>query len=151
MEENKNIIAVCQYLIEIGRARSFSQIAKKCGKTAQYFTDLKSGKAQYSLNFLDRLSENYPVNKSFVLTGEGEMLRNIENISESNSNQEKDYLAIIKNQSDQISELIKQVAANGDRLDDLHRIIEFQRRELEELKAQKNASPAGDGKVAAAG
>ena len=73
--DNKNIIAVCQYLIDTGVARSFSQIAKACGKTTQYFTDLKSGKAQYSLSFLDLLCDKYPVNKSFVLTGEGEMLR----------------------------------------------------------------------------
>ena len=100
---------------------------------------------------IELLAQYFEVDVEWLRTGVGDMLRNIENISESNSNQEKDYLAIIKNQSDQISELIKQVAANVDRLDDLHRIIEFQRRELEELKAQKNASPAGDGKVAAAG
>lgn len=72
---NENLISVCQHIIDVGLARSFSQIAKTCGKTPQYFTDLKAGKSQYSLSFLDILCEKYPVNRDFVLTGEGEMLK----------------------------------------------------------------------------
>ena len=73
--ENKNIIAVAEELVNRRYAKSLAEIARICGKTTQYFTDLKSGRAKYSLSFLDVLVDKYPVNKNFVLTGEGSMLR----------------------------------------------------------------------------
>lgn len=75
MPDNQYIIAACQILVEKGYAKSLAAIAKELGKTAQYFTDLKKGKASYSREFLDALVENYPVNRNYILTGEGQVLR----------------------------------------------------------------------------
>lgn len=74
MADNKRIIEVCERLVSEKRARSLAAIAVRCGKTAQYFTDLKKGKQRYSREFLEVLAEVYPINKGYVLTGEGPLM-----------------------------------------------------------------------------
>lgn len=75
MADNKRIIEVCERLVSEKRARSLAAIAMQCGKTSQYFTDLKKGKQRYSREFLEVLCEEYPVNKGYVLEGTGSLLR----------------------------------------------------------------------------
>lgn len=58
MMDNQPIIDVCEMLVKKNYARSLAEIARKCGKTSQYFTDLKKGKAIYSTGFLDLLKKN---------------------------------------------------------------------------------------------
>ena len=74
MADNKRIIAVCERLVSEKRARSLASIAVRCGKTSQYFTDLKKGKQRYSREFLETLAQAYPINKAYVLGGEGPLL-----------------------------------------------------------------------------
>lgn len=74
VSDNENIILVAQELVSRRYAKSLAEIARICGKTTQYFTDLKSGRAKYSLSFLDILAEKFPINKDFVLTGNGPKL-----------------------------------------------------------------------------
>lgn len=67
--DNQRLILACEKLISNGYAKSFAEIAKKCGKTSQYFTDIKSGKGRYSRKFLDSLKEEYPISLNYILAG----------------------------------------------------------------------------------
>ena len=76
MSDNERLIISCNYLIKNRNARSFAEIAKLCGKTPQYFTDIKANKHIVSRFFLDELCDKFPIlNKNWLLTGEGKMLR----------------------------------------------------------------------------
>lgn len=74
--ENQRLIEVCEKLIEQNEANSLSKIAVLCGKSNQYFTDLKKVK-KFSRDFLEVLIGNFPeINKDYVLHGIGEMINN---------------------------------------------------------------------------
>ena len=71
MIDNQIIIKAAEALVEAGFAKSLAQIAVACGKSKQYFSDLKKEKSSVSLSFLDVLCEKYPVNKEYLITGDG--------------------------------------------------------------------------------
>jgi len=73
VDAERFIIAVSE-LIACGYARSFKEIAEKSGHVSQDFTDLKAGKKDLKRLFLDKVAENYPLNKLFVHTGKGAMI-----------------------------------------------------------------------------
>jgi len=75
LPENQYLIDACNKLIELKYAKSLAEVAKTCGKTSQYFTDLKKGKSVYSRNFLESLLVKYPLNLEYILSGKGEVLR----------------------------------------------------------------------------
>lgn len=118
MTGNEYIINACKELVKLEYARSLSAIARKCGRTTQYFTDLKNGKATYSREFLEILVEKYPVNRDYVLTGKGEMLKSEKGNIEPNHeplNDEKamtlgmiDRLTRMLEKSQQETEMLKQ-------------------------------------------
>ncbi len=74
-EFNKKILAVCDFLIENGYERSYHQMTQKTDVNINYIRDLKNGKSCYSEKFLEKLCSVYGVNKTFILTGEGKMLK----------------------------------------------------------------------------
>lgn len=75
---NENLLKVCEFLLENRYARSFSEIAKNSKVNRNYIKDLQNSKSQYSDIFLENLCNAYPVNKKYILTGEGEMLKTTE-------------------------------------------------------------------------
>lgn len=74
-EYNKNLLLVCDFLIENKIEKSYLQITKKTDVNMNYIRDLKNNKSCYSDKFLENLCNIYNVNKDFVLTGKGEMLK----------------------------------------------------------------------------
>jgi hypothetical protein len=75
MIDNNRVIAACDELIRNGFAKSYSYIAKTCGKSTQYFTDIKSGKSSFSLEFVGDLLKNFKmINPSFLINGEGPVI-----------------------------------------------------------------------------
>ena len=80
MVNNQYIITICEELVNANYARSLVEIALKCRKSKQYFSDLKKNKAQFSSSFLDELEENYPIiNRNYAYTGEGLPLKETTN------------------------------------------------------------------------
>lgn len=76
MIDNQYIITICNELVKRNFARSLANIAVKCGKSKQYFSDLKKNNAQFSSSFLDKLEENYPIiNRNYAYTGEGSPIK----------------------------------------------------------------------------
>lgn len=142
-------------ILEFLRVKGLGQGAfeKKVGLSNGY---VNNSKGSFGAKKIDDILKAFPeLNERWLLTGEGEMFKS--NVDKRASDQD-DYLLVIKQlsgqikqMSDQISELIKQIGANGDRMEVLHGIIEHQRREIDDLRAQKNNSHAENGKVAAAG
>ena len=125
MPSNEYIINACQELVRLKYVRSLAAIAKECGKTAQYFTDLKNGKALYSRKFLDDLIDKYPVNKDYVLTGEGPMLNTEPKISSS----DKESINL-KNNEEMTNNMLVSM------LYDANQRIKRLEAEIEELKQQ---------------
>lgn len=105
LSENENIILVAQELVSRRYAKSLAEIARICGKTTQYFTDLKSGRAKYSLSFLDTLAKKFPINKDFVLSGKEPML--IEEAKSSHSLSAEELWELVKSQQRTIENLTK--------------------------------------------
>lgn len=126
MPSNEYIINACQELVRLKYVRSLAAIAKECGKTAQYFTDLKNGKALYSRKFLDDLIDKYPVNKDYVLTGEGPMLNTEPKISSS----DKESINL-KNNEEMTNNMLVSM------LYDANQRIKRLEAEIEELKQQQ--------------
>lgn len=126
MPSNEYIINACQELVRLKYVRSLAAIAKECGKTAQYFTDLKNGKALYSRKFLDDLIDKYPVNKDYVLTGEGPMLNTEPKISSS----DKESINL-KNDEEMTNNMLVSM------LYDANQRIKRLEAEIEELKQQQ--------------
>lgn len=126
MPSNEYIINACQELVRLKYVRSLAAIAKECGKTAQYFTDLKNGKALYSRKFLDDLIDKYPVNKDYVLTGEGPMLNTEPKISSS----DKESINLKNNEEMTNNMLVSMLYDASQRIKRLEA-------EIEELKQQQ--------------
>jgi hypothetical protein len=130
MPSNEYIINACQELVRLKYVRSLAAIAKECGKTAQYFTDLKNGKALYSRKFLDDLIDKYPVNKDYVLTGEGPMLNTEPKISSS------DKESINLNPNDMTIELVKMINRKDQEIKNLNNEIANLREEIGSLRTK---------------
>jgi transcriptional regulator with XRE-family HTH domain len=129
MIDNQIIIKAAEALVEAGFAKSLAQIAVACGKSKQYFSDLKKEKSSVSLSFLDELCEKYPVNKDYLITGEGSPLliespisgnyaSNIGGDNTQNGGQ------IIEALARQLEEKDKQIAKSQEQIDRLLGIIE---------------------------
>lgn len=73
--EAERLIQAVQALIKAGKVRSFTDAAKKAGYQSQDFTDLKSGKKDLQRLFLDDLCNIHPINRDYIVTGKGEMLK----------------------------------------------------------------------------
>lgn len=73
---NERVREAGNFLTMYGFAKSLAEIAMTCGKSRQYFSDLKANRQQASLKFIENLCSNYPqVNKNYILTGEGQPLK----------------------------------------------------------------------------
>lgn len=103
-----------------------------------------SAAIQYALNAMG-------VNIDWLLTGDGEVLRKEKVGVNEHSADVSRLIEVVDRQAEQISELIKQLSVTGDRMDALCRTIDFQQREIDDLRVKKNTSLAGNGEVAAAG
>lgn len=88
--EIKRLLHAIDLLIKEGRIKSFKSLAEKAGYSSQDFTDIKTGRKSLQLDFLDKISNISSINKSWVLTGEGEMMK-IEQ-SENKITKEKDII-----------------------------------------------------------
>ena len=131
MIDNERIIKAAEKLVEANFAKSLAQIAVNCHRSKQYFTDLRKGKSDSSLSFLDDFCAKYPVNKEFLLNGEGTPLlvdspvnwnsnvaNNIGGDNHQNSGQ------VIETLSRQLEEKDKQIAKSQQQIDRLLTIIE---------------------------
>lgn len=130
MIDNERIISAANALVESNFARSLAQIAVACGKSKQYFSDLKSDKSNVSMSFLDKFCEKYPVNKDYLVNGTGAPLlvespftnttaaNNIGGDNIQNSGALVDALATT------IAEKDKQIAKSQEQIDRLLSIIE---------------------------
>jgi transcriptional regulator with XRE-family HTH domain len=76
MTEHQRIRKVIDWLVYIGYARNEKEIAGKLGYTKSSFSQIINGKVPLSGRFVEKLSavdEN--INKVWILTGEGRMLK----------------------------------------------------------------------------
>jgi len=87
--DNQYLINACNELVKKGYVKSLAAIAKECGKTSQYFTDLKKGKSLYSRDFLDLLLDKFPINQDYVINGNGPMLKEKTTVEEPGSKEPK--------------------------------------------------------------
>lgn len=74
MIDIERVIGAAKILIQQDFAQNLTEIALVCGKSKQYFSDLKRKKSYPSIKFVDVFCEKYPVNKDYILTGNGEIL-----------------------------------------------------------------------------
>lgn len=74
--ETKRFLFVIEKLIKDGEIKSFKSIAEKAGFSSQDFTDMKTGRKTLQLDFLDSISKISSANKQWILTGDGEILKN---------------------------------------------------------------------------
>jgi len=68
--EAQRFIQEVQRVISLGKEKSIASLAKKIGKTSQYFTDLKSGKMALTRSVLDQAAEIIEIDKEYILIGE---------------------------------------------------------------------------------
>lgn len=74
MIDIERVIRTANFLIKQDFAQNLTEIAVRCGKSKQYFSDLKRKKSYPSMKFIDDFCSNYPINKDYILTGNGEIL-----------------------------------------------------------------------------
>lgn len=96
------------------------QIAEQLGVSQAYINALLCGKKSFGKKAAQKWSELYGISASWLLTGEGEMMSRTVNQHNQNGDNyygeslavdktDKDFLAIIKQQADQLSESQAQI------------------------------------------
>lgn len=60
--------------IDEGKKLSYSAIARDLGENAQFFTDIKSGKKDVDIEFIQRVCKKFDINQEFILNGDGQPL-----------------------------------------------------------------------------
>lgn len=116
---------------------NLKRLAEEIGlKTHQTLYDIKKGKHGISKDVAEKIQAKYlNINLSWLLTGEGEMLKTT--ISQNNNNgdninghsvtihkTEGDYLEIIKSLTNQLSKSQEQISKSQEQIDRLITIIE---------------------------
>ena len=72
----KRLLYAIETLLNEGKIRSYKHLAEKAGYSSQDFTYIKTGRKSLQMDFLYNISKISSINKSWVLTGDGEMLKN---------------------------------------------------------------------------
>jgi transcriptional regulator with XRE-family HTH domain len=98
------------------------QLAEALGVSQAYVNALLCGKKAFGKKAAQKWNEKYGISASWLLTGEGEMMSrpvsqynqngdNVcgENVAVENGRSSKDYLAIIKQQAEQLSKSQEQI------------------------------------------
>ena len=131
MIENQRIIEAAKALVDTHFAKSLAQIAVECGKSKQYFSDLKKEKSSVSLSFLDDFCSKYPVNKDYLVDGTGSPLlidspvnwnSNVASNIGGDNNQNSGM--VIESLASQLAEKDRQIAKSQEQIDRLLTLIE---------------------------
>lgn len=152
------LLEVINFLLLNGYAKSKKEIADKIGVSASYFTELSKGRNNPTIHKIRSIFIEYPINQDWLLTGEGEMLK------ESTPKEEKspqggvtipdDVWNVIKNQAESLKDQAASLESKDKQLEgviDMLRIKEAQTSEmLDLLRAIHKKSQFAGGRPSAA-